>query len=348
MPTHGDDRILDAANVLATQPLYILSTAGQELFHTNMLFWLAARYPEESASVFERLGIAISEAPKNYEKVSREHKNIDLIVEYGADSLLVIENKIAAIATQRQLDAYEEKFVGKRVKFALLSLMPVMSPPPPWQEVGYQDLIDPLRHTSNAIRASFDSQLVEAYQQLVVTLVALCSAVAPQSSDEIWSLKKETREELSRIRVLPLVEKMRGNLIASHVLGATSLAANAGLSNSLGLVEYFSGPIKGTRGHRRGWQMQGDQFRLAVSTGKAKKYSGEKKCEVRERLVESLYLEHFDFDALACGKSMLLQDKSTKGWVGYNPSFVYRFRPISHAASWSQIKALCVEATLRT
>jgi alpha-beta hydrolase superfamily lysophospholipase len=34
---------------LGADPMYQLSTAGQERFHTNMLYWLATRRPAESA-----------------------------------------------------------------------------------------------------------------------------------------------------------------------------------------------------------------------------------------------------------------------------------------------------------
>lgn len=46
-----------AAAGLAADPLFQLSTAGQELFHTNMLFWLATEHPAESRPVWDLLGV---------------------------------------------------------------------------------------------------------------------------------------------------------------------------------------------------------------------------------------------------------------------------------------------------
>ena len=50
---------------------------------------------------------------------------------------------------------------------------------------------------------------------------------------------------------------------------------------------------------------------------------------------------------ITTGTGVLLPGKSKKAWLGYNPDFVYRYRPISPDASWSQVEAMCVEATLR-
>ena len=83
---------------LATDPLYQLSTAGQELFHSNMLFWLASQRPDQSAPVWHLLDVdaPLKNGPDSAGPIRREWHNIDLYVDSGmAGRKLVLEHKTA-------------------------------------------------------------------------------------------------------------------------------------------------------------------------------------------------------------------------------------------------------------
>ena len=54
--TSRESRLL-AVKALASLPLVQLSTAGMELFHTNMLYWLATERPDESVAVWNAFGL---------------------------------------------------------------------------------------------------------------------------------------------------------------------------------------------------------------------------------------------------------------------------------------------------
>jgi hypothetical protein len=142
-----------------------------------------------------------------------------------------------------------------------------------------------------------------------------------------------------------MVEKMRGVLLAQHIrqaLGQRDLELEVGLSNSIGLVSYYSRPT--TPGHQVGWQLQGGQFRLAVATRADAHYSGRANRPAREAFVARQYAHHFDFDDLPHAGNVLGPTSARKEWLGYNPDFVYQYRPVLSHASWKQVIDLCAAA----
>src|SRR4051794_26469254 len=92
------------ADRLIADPLYQLSTAGQELFHTNMLYWLAGQRPRESSAVWTTLGAEPPMVGEYQPLIRREWQHVDLYVDCGLGRRkLVLENKILAIPTSAQL-----------------------------------------------------------------------------------------------------------------------------------------------------------------------------------------------------------------------------------------------------
>ena len=164
-PNPGLD-LPSVAAELAADPLYQLSTAGQELFHTNMLFWLATQHPAESAPVWLRLGVdpPTTDGQDPRGAIRREWLHVDLYVDSGLPGRkLVLENKILAIATPEQLTRYRETLVkaaehrvvdprDEVTSWRLLTLLPpAFSPPQPWEVVTYDDLVEPLEETGVSV-----------------------------------------------------------------------------------------------------------------------------------------------------------------------------------------------------
>jgi hypothetical protein len=133
--------------------LFQLSRAGQELFHSNMLYWLAKHRPHESAPVWNLLAPGLG-LPRDAE---REAKNIDLAIEC-VDGDLILENKVLALPESEQLERYyfRRKTPANRntrakpkrhTEWRILSLIPIPPDevPHPWQAVSYGDLRASLR-----------------------------------------------------------------------------------------------------------------------------------------------------------------------------------------------------------
>ena len=69
---------------LGSDLMYQLSTAGQELFHSNMLYWLATQAPEESKAIWALFGLEEPTA------AVREYQKVDLwVCQLNGVSLLV-------------------------------------------------------------------------------------------------------------------------------------------------------------------------------------------------------------------------------------------------------------------
>lgn len=353
MSISSSGQVIDAAQALAKQPMYILSTAGQELFHTNFLYWLASAHAAGAAEpVFQALGMPSSGTGQlSGNVVRREYRHVDLYFDAGMGSYkLVLENKVSALPDPEQLTRYARLFAHADhttdMVFTLLSLVPPHQVPEPWIAVDYDELIEPLRSGADALEPGFDHELVHRYADLVEGLVRVRDAVRPSSMQVPWLLQTPEREVLQDLRVLSLVEKMRGTLLAQEIrrmLNRPELALEVGLSNSIGLVSFYSPPLP-HGGHQLGWQIQGTQFRLAVLTREDPRFSGAGNRAAREAFVARTYAEHFAFEALQGASHTLGAARARKEWLGYNPDFVYQYRPINDDASWGNVVALCADA----
>lgn len=340
--------IEEAANHLGAIPLHILSTAGQELFHTNMLYWLA-RFHHKGAAipVFNALGLShLDNGQQRARIVEREKWHIDLYYDSGMGSTrLVLENKLTAVPRRSQLVEYHEELVTKHgipedlTAFTLLSLIPPLEVPEPWEYVDYSHLVDPLSEGVGLL-SGFDRGLLEAYRELVIWLTRLRDAVSDLRTTDRWFLSAPERESLRTTRNLAMAEKMRMTLLAQDIRGSLAqpdLNLEVGLSNTNGLVTFYQAPEDS--GDIRGWQLQANQFRRFVIVGSTGLH-GKTNQANRERYVSSSHAEYFN----AFPEGILLDSRSKREWLGYNPDFVYRYRLIPQDARWSDVVDVCTHA----
>lgn len=106
-----NQQIQNASDALATNPMFHMSLASKELFHSNFLYWLWI----SDAKAFLKLLDNLSDCedfskmdPKQIE-VKREYQHFDLcVVEKGNphNVLLLIENKVKSIPYIEQLEQY--------------------------------------------------------------------------------------------------------------------------------------------------------------------------------------------------------------------------------------------------
>lgn len=340
---------LKAIETLVVNPVFQLSTAGQELFHTNMLYWLALHRPHESQPLWNALGLPSAAPADHTSLVKREWRHIDLLVDPGAgQQKLVLENKVGAIPTEEQLAGYwsalhrDRRFDDVATTFVLLTLVkPAMALPKPWQLVAYSDLLPALDETVKQL-AGQERELVASYARLVRDLVNIAEALDPLSDlDEPMLLSDEELALLREGRLLPLVLKMRVSRAAeqiraslSHALSVPVGEVEANLTNAQGLNSWF---IRGPAGRHFGWQAQGQQFRLAVITARR----DPKRRDEREAVVKREHHNYFDFTLPTGPLEGLLQPYTgAKEWLGYEPNFVYRYQTLDPSITWRQFVAL--------
>jgi hypothetical protein len=175
---------------LRASPLFHLSLASKELFHSNFLAWLCETYPTLVGPLFARFTNAPNAACEQL-TVHREQRNTDLTIEFPNGETLVVENKVKSIATMEQLQRYSgQQRDRKRTSFLLLSLIrPPLMPPDeamvwvdemPWHFLSYSDLVGQLAPVAASIAAAnrYHGDLVGDYLGFVKNLVAIASHVA--------------------------------------------------------------------------------------------------------------------------------------------------------------------------
>ena len=115
---------------LRLSPLFNLSLASKELFHSNFLAWLCERYPNEVGGIFAKFLKSPPESCSGL-TVRREKKNIDLSLQYPGGELLLVENKVKSIPSRGQLEEYSASVRDPaKTSFLLLSLVhPPFLPP---------------------------------------------------------------------------------------------------------------------------------------------------------------------------------------------------------------------------
>ncbi len=146
---------------LNKQPIFQLSLADKELFHSNVLAWLATDYPAFFLSVLE--GMTTKEGDKvnttNWRdeflqgklKVKREYNNFDLCILRGLDPVFILENKNKSIPYLNQLVVYNKKSKSHNPERLLLSLATDIPDrknitDAGWKIVSYKDLALSLIH----------------------------------------------------------------------------------------------------------------------------------------------------------------------------------------------------------
>lgn len=104
-------------------PIYNLSMADKELFHSNMLAWIFEEYPQVVKKLFKL------EDEILIEQVDRERKHFDLLITYNGGKNIIIENKVKSIPYKSQLEKYTESALKDanlnktETSFYLLSLI---------------------------------------------------------------------------------------------------------------------------------------------------------------------------------------------------------------------------------
>lgn len=349
-----------AVDALAADPMYQLSTAGQELFHTNMLYWLAVHRPAESGVIWDLLGV---DAPiggvDSRGEIRREWQHIDLYVDSGMPGRkLVLENKVLAIATPNQLVAYRKKlrslreFAGldpqdDKTAWRLLTLLPVnFVVPGPWEVITYRELLPALQASADALEGR-ERALLAGYTDLVRGLVDVAEGFDIASRlDEHLGLDAGLIEVLREARMLSLVRKLQvarcSALIAEALLGMPGLdgvSVGARLTNTEGLIELF---VSAPKGRQFGWQIQGSQVRLVMLTGgrDKKTIAGRNEAAVGQE-------KYFTFDLPDHLAALTTPYRGRKEWLGFGPEFVHRYETLKPDVTWRQLIDLTVHLSVR-
>lgn len=176
-------------NSLKQSPLYILSMANKELFHSNFIAWFGNAYP---AFFHDFINELIEDKFQGWDKgledntfhVKREFQHFDIcVIDKDGRIRLVIENKIKSIPTINQLEGYVndvQKTNSKKndavpVAFILLSMNTDFQDEKnkdldaiEWIRVDYKKVSTALSKIK--INDNYHQQLIDDYCRYVVNL----------------------------------------------------------------------------------------------------------------------------------------------------------------------------------
>lgn len=222
--SNSHDSLSQIIEVLRGSPMFHLSLAAKELFHSNFLAWMCETYPDSVGKLF---ALYLSEAPGTFTRVEahRENHRVDITLKYENGQTLLIENKVKSLPRMEQLDEISGKVKARNretTNFLLLTLVqPGFSPPnarsvqlgdgSKWHCITYRTLANALNKFLPAIveRNRYHGELFKDYLALISALDRLQSHFAIDWRDERadFFLLDELKE-LRSIRLHDVVGKV--------------------------------------------------------------------------------------------------------------------------------------------
>lgn len=234
---------------LKKSPMFNLSLSSKELFHSNMLAWIAE--DEETKDLFVEIlklfGVANDKATEIAENIRddnymvlREYKNFDLCIckkEPARNTvkgykegqiLLVLENKFKSIPYKAQLEKYQQKAYELNKSeayphFVLLSLTqnayefdfntnPFKVENCDWHYVSYKEYAELLFNYSSV--KDFKREVIKDYANYIKEFSSYLSQNLPQSiAGEKWTSTLAPNDDLKPIRMDDIWQKLIANLI---------------------------------------------------------------------------------------------------------------------------------------
>ncbi len=345
MPDIQQMSLTDVCEALQREPLLSMSLGSKELFHSNILVWFAQQLPDAARETFRSwTGPSAQSHIKGHE---RESAHLDAILRFDGLLPIVIENKMFSVPDQGQLEQYLARFDAELTagSHILLTLMDPGFDAKNWRVMRYAELADAMDAQLSGIDTSqFAGQVVRHYVGFIRLLQRVMDTVGTPAGGHPLPLARNQAQLLDAIRMDAAVQKARASWVAAEIrrqLGseAGEVRINSGFTNGRALVEGFcemSGVVGASEADpdKRdsiGWQLQGDQFRLAVITYKFPQRSPLGRRE-RETYVQNTYDDWFDLEeyvTVTARTDSLVATRRRGGeethFQGYDPNFSYRY-----------------------
>ena len=186
----------DNKNYNSSSLIDYLSGGNHELFHSNLLAFIAKYYPSYFKSIFN-----LGKMDYDGVYVERESNNLDLSITNGDEYIFVLENKMKSLPDLDQLKRYDEKIekqnkkTGTDCKKILLTFYePEESPEGSgWETVTYQQLSENMKKSWSHLDTTppYFGQFINDYTDYIDKLY---------SDSKSW--KENLKEGKSQFRIL--------------------------------------------------------------------------------------------------------------------------------------------------
>lgn len=161
--------IKNCVESLKKSPLYNLSMANKELFHSNFLAWFGNQYKNEFKVLMNKL-LGTEVLKDNNFSIEREYKHFDICVKVNGNEIILIENKVKSVPTREQLEGYMNEVKNKECKFILLTMtqeLQDLSNAEGWTVISYRKLSE---NMPDRLNDCYHSSLLEDYRDYVNNL----------------------------------------------------------------------------------------------------------------------------------------------------------------------------------
>jgi hypothetical protein len=350
------ERIVPLLHAFENDLLWAQSRAGQELFHSNTIAWLLGNYPIPCAPLLGLLGGTPYDGV-NQMRVWRERRHLDIVIDpVGASPKVAVENKLYCVPYPAQLRKYTAYPLpwsaqhgddgAQATRYVLLSLMTPSFPlPSPWVHVGYRDLAGALDQIDADALGRTSGQFIR-YRALIQRLVALAEAVDPaQALDEQFSAA-DAVAQLPGGGLDGAIARMRFSGLAQFIQAHFGQVKSFEVGGDRGGIITYWRRLAGQR--RIGWQFQENQLRFCITVGDPN-LQGQANRAAREAIVEAElagFFDHCDVEAIL-GSDLRAKGYAPGEWLGFNPDFVYRHRPVKPAVSTARLAQALAAMTRR-
>ena len=262
---------------------------------------------------------------------------------------LVIENKVFSFPDEQQLEKYTARATANGDSPALW-LLSLSDPGWPdgrkrlggstWRWLSYKELAKRIRSSLTPEDCTYPTETMRHYTRVIDLLSDLVQSVIVHDSSETVALPINTMKALGDDRLMSSMSKLRARSVAQHVsqalntAGIKETAVESSLTNTLPLNSCFLSTSRAP-GAKAGWQLQGNQFRLALITPHLEGRSETTRqarfdfAKANEDLFDFEYLDKI----LGTEGSPTKPLPSTNNHLGFNrydPDFVYRYKLTPH------------------
>jgi hypothetical protein len=247
------DELAATVAALKAEPLWAASSAARELFHSDMLKWLAEERPEAFAAV-----LGLDSVPPY--RCERERGHLDLrVIPEGGGRPVVVENKLFSLPNEGQLDTYRTTTLHQPemegTHFILLSLAD-----PGWLGDRYGDwtwmsyrVLGQLLIETSSKRSHFPDQFVRHWGKLCLHLHALAELVSIKNEEEPYDLGTSLSTHLDA-RLKAFADLLRTDQLRRRIKDhlADEAAVKVGFTRTYASIEDFPGSCDGDE---LGWQL---------------------------------------------------------------------------------------------
>ena len=211
-----NQQIQNALDALNANPMFHMSLASKELFHSNFLYWLWKLDANKFLTLLDKLSGGEDSFckmnPKTIE-VKREYQHFDLCVLEKDKPLLVIENKVKSIPYVEQLNEYTGKLDGdcKKVLLTLMQYFPDKSNISGWEIKHYNDL-------AVAIKESYvDTEYQTFIDEYIKFISILHNLSTSWNPDNVLITKQTIYKVFENLRLHDLFGKLFFSRVAAEL-----------------------------------------------------------------------------------------------------------------------------------